>query len=66
MLDLYKTFCEAVDSGKEVFVVFCGDSKASDRVWHDGSLHKVRSIEISGKLLNGFRDYPTETACCAQ
>ena len=28
----YDTFCEAVDSGKEVRVVFCDISKAFDRV----------------------------------
>ena len=29
-------FCEAVDGGKEVRVVFCDISKAFDRVWHRG------------------------------
>ena len=29
---LYHTFCEALDSGKEVRVVFCDISKAFDRI----------------------------------
>ena len=39
---------------KEVWVVFCGISKAFDRVWHAGLLHKLKSIGISGEQLNGF------------
>ena len=55
--DIYNTFCEAVDSGKEVRVVFCDISKAFDRVWHDGLLFKLSSIGISGRLLYWFRNY---------
>jgi hypothetical protein len=29
----------ALNSGKEVRVVFCDISKASDRVWHNGLIH---------------------------
>ena len=31
---LYDTFCHALDSGKEIRVVFCDISMAFDRVWH--------------------------------
>ena len=34
-------FIEAADSGKEVGVVFCDISKAFNRVWHKGLLHKL-------------------------
>ena len=54
---MYNSFCEAVDSGKEVRVVFCDISKAFDRVWHNGLLFKLKSIGISGKLLNWFSNY---------
>ena len=37
---LYNTFCHALDDGKEVRAVFCDISKAFDRVWHSGLLHK--------------------------
>ena len=51
---LYNSFCEVIDSGKEVCIVFCDISKAFDRVWHNGLLFKLKSIGIFGKLLFGF------------
>ena len=57
LLHLYDTFCEAVDNGKEVRVVFLDITKAFDRVWHKGLLHKLKTIGISGNLLNWFANY---------
>ncbi|MEW8546213.1 MAG: reverse transcriptase family protein [Candidatus Thiodiazotropha sp.] len=57
LLHTYHQFCEAVDSGKEVRVVFCDISKAFDRVWHKGLLHKLSCLGISGSLLNWFSSY---------
>ena len=37
-LHTYHTFCEAVDSGKEVRAVFCDINKAFDRDRHKGLL----------------------------
>ena len=37
---LYNTFCQVLDSGKEIHVVFYDVSKAFDRVWHKGLLCK--------------------------
>ena len=54
---LYNTFCQALDAGKEIRAVFCDISKAFDRVWHAGLLHKLRSIGISGELLKWFSSY---------
>ena len=34
LVELYNTFCQALDEGKEVCSVFCDISKAFDRVWH--------------------------------
>ena len=50
-------FCEAVDSGKEVRVVFCDISKAFDRVWHRGLIHKLRDMGCSESLLKWFTSY---------
>ena len=32
LVDIYNTFCKALDEGKEVRAVFCNVSKAFDRV----------------------------------
>ena len=54
---LYNTFSEALDSGKEVRVVFCDISKAFDQVWHNGLLCKLKAAGITGTLLDWFKDY---------
>ena len=54
---LYNTFSEALDSGKEVRVVFCDISEAFDRVWHNGLLCKLKAAGITGTLLDWFKDY---------
>ena len=57
LLHTYHSFLEAVDNGKEVRVVFCDISKAFDRVWHKGLLHKLACMGISGSLLQWFQSY---------
>lgn len=54
---LYNTFCEALDSGKEVRAVFCDISKAFDRVWHTGLLHKLKAAGVTGEVLSWFKNY---------
>ena len=54
---LYNTFCRALDDGKEVRVVFCDISKAFDRVWHAGLIHKLEAAGVSGRLLLWFKNY---------
>ena len=34
LVDIYNTFCKALDDGKEVRAIFCDIIKAFDRVWH--------------------------------
>lgn len=57
LVDIYNTFCKALDEGKEVRAIFCDISKAFDRVWHKGLLFKLHSVGISGPLLLWFTDY---------
>ena len=57
LIDIYNTFCKALDEGKEVRAIFCDISKAFDRVWHKGLLFKLKSAGISGSLLTWFSDY---------
>ena len=54
---LYNTFCQALDSGKEVRAVFCDISKAFDRVWHSGLLYKLQAAGVTGDVLSWFKSY---------
>ena len=55
LINITNAFGKALDSGKEVRVVFCDISKAFDRVWHKGLIHKLKQSGISGNLLSGFK-----------
>ena len=57
LLHTYHMFCEAVDNGKEVRVIFCDISKAFDRVWHQGLIHKLQDKGCCDELLNWFSSY---------
>ena len=57
LIKVYHMLCEALDSKKEVRIVFCDISKAFDRVWHDGLVYKLRRMGIRGPLLSWFIHY---------
>ena len=57
LLFLYNTFCKALETGKEVQVIFCEISRAFDRVWHAGLIHELRAAGISENLLDWFSNY---------
>ena len=38
-------------------MVFCDFSKAFDKVWHKGLIHKMNSYGIRGKLIKWFENY---------
>lgn len=57
LVEIYNTFCKALDEGKEVRAIFCDISKAFDRVWHKGLLFKLQNVGISGCLLQWFSSY---------
>ena len=59
LLYMYDFFCKALDEKKDVQIVFCDQSKAFDRVWHKGLIHKLKSFGIEGPLLEWFSDYVT-------
>ena len=54
---LYNAICQALDQGKEVRAVFCDRSKAFDRVWHAGLIHKLQAAEVCESVLNWFKNY---------
>ena len=57
LIHTYHSFCEAVDSGKEVRAVFFDISKAFDRVWHKGLLYKLSCIGCSNPVVKWFSSY---------
>ena len=59
LVELYNTFCQALDEGKEVRSVFNDISKAFDRVWHRGLIAKLKHYGICGPLLNWVQSYLT-------
>ena len=59
LLHIYHMFCEAVDSGKEVRVVFFDISMAFDRIWHRGLIHKLQDMGCSKDLIKWFESYLT-------
>ena len=53
---LYNDVCKALDDG-QVRAVFCDISKAFNRIWHRGLLHKLSTLGISGSLLRFLHIY---------
>ena len=51
--DIYRNF----EKYEETRAVFLDISKAFDKVWHDGLIHKLKSNGISGNLLKFFENY---------
>ena len=57
LIDIYNTFCKALDDSKEVRAIFCDVSKAFDRVWHKGLFYNLKRAGITGALLSWFTNY---------
>ena len=57
LIEVYHHFCSAVNSNKEIRVVFLDISKAFDRVWHKGIIYKLSKSGIGGNLLAWFDNY---------
>ena len=57
LLHMYNDFAKALDKGKEVGGVLLDISQAFDKVLHIGLIFKLRSIGISGNLIEWFTDY---------
>jgi hypothetical protein len=57
LIEVYHQFCKAVDSNKEVRVIFLDISKAFDKVWHKGIIYKLQKCGVSGQLLLWCADY---------
>ena len=52
LLSINHEILNAFDKGLEVSGIFLDISKASDKVWHDGLIFKLRQNGISGDIIN--------------
>ena len=57
LVAICNTFSKALDDGLEVKAFLCDISKALDRVWHKGLLLKLKSVGLTGPLLEWFQNY---------
>ena len=64
LLELYHLILQAMEEGKTTRFVFCDISKAFDKVWHRGVLHKLQKAGITGRLLLWFESYLNNRRQC--
>jgi hypothetical protein len=57
LINIVDRIYKALESGKDVSMVFLDISKAFDKVWHRGLLHKLKCNGIDGSLLLWLEDY---------
>ena len=57
LVHLYHVFSEALDNKQKERLVFGDISKAFDRVWHAGVIHKVNNLGITSELNSWFSSY---------
>ena len=57
LVALVNKIYQGLDDHKEVMMIFLDVSKAFDKVWHRGLLHKLKCYGISGTLLKWFSSY---------
>ena len=52
LISLTNKIYQGLDDEEEIAMIFLDLSKAYDRVWHTGFLHKLKKIGIRGSLLD--------------
>ena len=57
---MYNLFAKALNDKKDIRLVFCDQSKAFDKVWHEGLLYKLRTFGIEGPLFQWLVSYLSE------
>ena len=57
LLSITHDIYQSLDQGYEVRGVFLDISKAFDKVWHKGLIHKLEQNEIGGPLLKILTDF---------
>merc|ERR1711963_1120376 len=57
LLNIYDDFVSGLDRNIPTQAIFFYISKAFDRVWHRGLIHKLEAAGVRGTLLNWFENY---------
>jgi hypothetical protein len=57
LLELCNSILNSLEKKQFSCFVFCDFSKAFDKVWHKGLIHKMNSYGIQGKLIEWFKNY---------
>ena len=57
LLEIYNSILNSLEKKEANCFVFCDFSKAFDKVWHRGLLHKMKAYGITGNLINWFKSY---------
>ena len=57
LIEIYDNICKSLNNKDYNCIAFCDVSKAFDRVWHRGLIHKLEGYGISGNLLAWFSSY---------
>ncbi|KAK3090482.1 hypothetical protein FSP39_012209 [Pinctada imbricata] len=60
LIEIYHQICLAIDNRDFSCFTFCDISKAFDRVWIKGLIHKLDKYGIKGQLLSWLSDYLTD------
>ena len=59
LVDIYKTFCQALDEGRKFELYFVISVKPLTGGWHRGLIAKLKHYGINGPLLAWFESYQT-------
>ena len=54
---VYNCILNSLEKKEISCFVFCDFSKAFDKVWHKGLIHKIKSYGVDSNLLNWFSSY---------
>ena len=53
-----------IERGNDVAIVYLDQSRAFDRIWHAGLIHKLKHMGFTGSLLNWIADYLFNRTIC--
>ena len=66
LVEIYDTICKAFENQNYYCMTFCDISKAFDRVWHKGLLHKLHHYGLTGNILKWLKSYLSDRRQCVQ